>query len=234
MNQKELKVFVFGFIIAAIGVAFVASNFSVIPSATVATESSDSESTITYHAMVCKKVTRTDGTVEDLGCSKNLFMHSGMNYTANQLSGSLTGATNSSLGTSTGGIVNVIAIGVRQNKQQLAGAGCEGAVNATELFLCGEHNTSCGLGRAAGDAVRVNVSTAPSAGNWTITREFTSTCNGVDVNVTGLFNSTTNDTSVRENTTTINRYVFFAQNTFTTATLQNNDKINVTWFIWVS
>jgi len=227
MIRKEFKFFIMGAIASVIGVVFVLSNFSITPSATISTTAATEDTAfLTYHAKVCKTVTREDGSIEDLGCSKNLFMHSGMNFTANQISGAISGAANSSLGTSTGGIVNVIAIGTRQNGQQLAGAGCVGAVNATELFLCGEFNSSCGLNRAAGDSVRINVSTAPSAGNWTITREFTSTCGGVDINVTGLFNSTVNDTAM-------NRNVFFAQNTFTTATLQNNDKINVTWFIWV-
>src|SRR3989344_9079497 len=114
MISKELKIFTLGVLAASIGALFVFSNLSITPS-TTSVSGSDETAFLTYHAAVCKKVTRTDGTVEDLGCSKNLFMHSGMNFTANQLSGAISGAANSSLGTATGGIVNVIGIGVRQN-----------------------------------------------------------------------------------------------------------------------
>ncbi|MBI2543567.1 MAG: hypothetical protein HYW24_05285 [Candidatus Aenigmarchaeota archaeon] len=187
---------------------------------TTAIMSSNEEgTTITYHAVVCKKVTRADGTIEDLGCSKNLFTHAGMNFTRNQLGGTIVGATNGTLANTS---VDVIALGVRGVSTPPCGA----AQNATELYMCGEFNSSVtGLTRARADAVRINDTDAPTAGNWTITKEFTASV-GVDVNETGLFNGTTANQTGQD--------VFFAQNTFTTASLAANDKINITWFIWVT
>ncbi len=187
----------------------------------VTTLSSSQEDTafLTYHSAVCKKVTRADGSVENLGCSKNLFQHSGMNFTAVQLAGTLAGSTNLTLHNTS---INSIGISVRIPSGV---PGCAAAMNASETHLCGILNTTCGMGVAVANAVRINSTAAPSAGNWSLTREFTSTCDGQHVNGTGIFNSTGNESG--------GQMVFFAQNTFTTATLNNNDKINVTWFIWV-
>lgn len=214
MIRKELKIFTLGVLIAAIGAIFVFSNFSVTPSSTTVSDSNAVGGFITYHAVVCKKITRADGTVEDLGCSKNLFNDDGKRFIAEQVSGINNTATGSAA-------VNVSVIGL-SNK---TGVMCAGAQAAADDFLCGEYTAGqCGIGRARGNG-KLNSSSTPNAGNWTITQEFTNTCGGsADVNATGLFNSTTVNDS---------REVFFAQNTFTTATLATNDKINVTWFVWV-
>ncbi len=216
MLGKEFKILALGITTLTIGIVLIATNFLVTPSTTSATSGVEGE-TITYHSAVCKKVTRTDGRVDDFGCSKNLFTRAGMNYTRDQLSGPSASVTDMNYpGT---GVIRVIGIANASGTQCLPGQG------TTNTTLCGEL-TLCGLGRGAADAVRVNGSSPfGTAGNWSITREFTYSCGGTaDINATGLFNSTTaNDT----------REVFFAQNTFTTATLNQNDKINITWFIWV-
>ncbi|MEK6910071.1 MAG: hypothetical protein AABW61_03285, partial [Candidatus Aenigmatarchaeota archaeon] len=100
MFRKELNFFVMGAIASVIGVVFVLSNFSIMPSTTLSSESEGT--TITYHSAVCKVVTRTDGTTEDLGCSPNLFNREGMTFIASQVSGANTSASL--------GIVNVIAV----------------------------------------------------------------------------------------------------------------------------
>lgn len=74
--------------------------------------------------------------------------------------------------------------------------------------------TTCGLARATGTLTSVGV------GNWSISYQWTSTCNNAIVNATGIYNTTAPGN-------------LFAQTTFATATLQTNDKINVTYYIWV-
>ncbi len=211
MSGKELKIFALGILVASIGSVLIASNFSVTPSA-IGVSENEGTASLTYHAKVCKTVTRTDGSTEDLGCSKNLFNTDGMNFTRDRISFLSNNATMN--------LVDVIAIA----NKTTATTNCAAAQAATDAILCGEYGAQCGLGRATADAVRLNGSAATS-GNWSITREFTSTCASADINATGLFNSTTNASTGE---------VFFAQNTFSTATLNSGDKINVTWFIWVT
>ena len=172
--------------------------------------------TITYHAAVCKTVTRVDGTVEDLGCAPNLFNQDGMNFTRDKLGFDGGAATNQ---------IDVIALA---NVSSSGTPSCPvgGGQDSANQTLCGEYSHS-GLARATADAIRFNATASGStAGNWTITRQFTNTGSGaLDVNGTGLFNTTTTNETGE---------AFFAQTTFTTATLQVNDKINITWFIWVT
>ena len=209
MFRKELNFFVMGAIASVIGVVFVLSNFSIMPSTTLSSESEGT--TITYHSAVCKVVTRTDGTTEDLGCSPNLFNREGMTFIASQVSGANTSAQSI-------GIVNVIAVAGKDTSPP-----CITAQANSDDFLCGEETLN-GLGRAAATFVRLNNS-GSSNGNWSLSNEFTYTGgSAIDLNATGLFNTTTANQSFE---------IFFAQNTFTTATLNTNDKINITWFIWV-
>jgi len=202
---EKLKIFTLGVVVSSIVTIFVASNFLITPSAT--TVSSEEGASITYHANVCKKVTRADGTVEDLGCSKNIFTNAGKNHTRDQLTG-IIGSTTT--------LMDDIAVA-----NVSGGAGCT-AQTDDDTTLCGEY-TTCGLGRTsvANTFVRANASALPVAGNWTVGGEFTSTCATQPVNGTGLFNATSGGT-------------LFALNTFTTATLETNDKINITWFIWLT
>jgi hypothetical protein len=89
-------------------------------------------------------------------------------------------------------------------------------MQASDTSLTGEWGT-CGLGRQEG----TYSTTGTSPGNWTIEKTFTSTCNNAIVNATGLFNSSTGST-------------LFAEDTFTSTTLQNGDSITVRWYIWVT
>jgi len=91
---------------------------------------------------------------------------------------------------------------------------------ATENWLNGEY-AACGLTKAAGTGP-TGVSGANANGNWSVTKTFTSTCDSVVVNGTALMNGTG-----------AGNYTFAMAN-FTSATLQTNDQINITWFVWVT
>jgi hypothetical protein len=85
---------------------------------------------------------------------------------------------------------------------------------ATDTTLQGEW-TTCGLAAATGTY------SSAGTGAWNITYQWTSSCDSVIVNATGLYNATgTNQ--------------LFAETTFTSVTLQTNDKLNVTWGLQVS
>ena len=88
-----------------------------------------------------------------------------------------------------------------------------GAPSAGKAEVYSAH-TTCGMSKAAG-VVGTN---APS-GNWTVYYEFTSTCDSTETNVSRLVNADADD---------------LAGNSFTAVTLQNGDKLNVTWDVWVT
>ena len=91
-----------------------------------------------------------------------------------------------------------------------ATAGCQSPVaGASETFNA---FTNCGMQEATGTYASVGT------GNWTISNEFTSSCNNIVTNSTRL-----------QNTAGIN----FAGNNFTSVTLQNLDKLTITWNVWV-
>ncbi len=81
------------------------------------------------------------------------------------------------------------------------------------------HNqvTECGLTYGKGTTGY----TYTQAGNWTVANTFTASCGPRTVNTTGLFNGTSAS-------------FMFAGDNFTAVTLQINDQITITWYIWVS
>jgi len=90
------------------------------------------------------------------------------------------------------------------------------AQSASDTTLANEW-TTCNLGRKSGEYTEL---TGSSDGNWTVSAVWTAN-DACVVNTTGLFNATSSGT-------------MFAQNNFTTVSLQANDQINVTWTIWVT
>ncbi len=158
----------------------------------IAAPSEQSEQSIKYTGVVC--VSKNN---EPMVCKHNLFTNMGKNIVKDLVGvgGNVGGALSN---------VSYIAIGNQTVTQA-----------DTDVTL-GNEWIDCGLNRAMGT---FNTNTI-SNGNWTLTKEFTSTCNGVVVNNTGLYNKSSGN-------------FLFAENTFTDATLQTNDKINITWFIWV-
>ncbi len=155
---------------------------------------------IGYNSAVCKEVTRADGSKEDLGCKHNLFTSMGKDMVRDLL------GIYSSLAA-----VNVISLGNATGADQ-------GAANVSLGQEYGANPpAACGLGRAAGSFSNVTT----SAGNWSVSKVFTATCNALNVSATGLYNATSGN-------------FLFAETTFTPATLQTNDQINITWYIWVT
>lgn len=185
-------------VISFITGAFLASNFSMTPSVT-SVPSGGEELSLKYTGALCVYING-----KEWECKKNLFTDLGKNYTKQALLGAYAS--------------NVITefIGVSRLNSSQAG---------TDIALQGEYGVdypACGMGRAAATTrnTTVNCETSSCPGNFTVTNEFTSTCDSRDVNATGLFDVISGST-------------LFALANFTTATLNTNDKINVTWFIWV-
>ena len=91
-----------------------------------------------------------------------------------------------------------------------ATAGCGTPVaDASETW---NEITTCGLESAQGTYSSIGV------GNWSIQHTFTSTCDNVETNVTRIRNSAGTNLAGRS---------------FTLATLQNGDQLQITWYIWV-
>jgi len=88
------------------------------------------------------------------------------------------------------------------------------APTSTSTTLDNEITTS-GLARAQGSVSSVGT------GNWSLNHQWTSTGDNIVVNTTALFNASSGGT-------------MFAGNEFTDVTLQKDDKINVTWWVWVT
>jgi len=157
-------------------------------------DATNSDASIKYNSNVCSYITRTDGTIEDNGCSHNLLT----NFGKNMIRASLTSANG----------VAVSYIGLCN-----ATAGC----NATNVADGGLYNefTNSGLNRT-NEATLLNLGT----GNWSYSRTFVASADNLVTNKTGIFNASSGDTML-------------AENTFTTSTLQTNDQITINWSIWV-
>jgi len=89
---------------------------------------------------------------------------------------------------------------------------------AANTLMLGEYKL-CGLARAAGT---LTVPTT-SDGNFSYSKTFIATCDNLQTNVTAIFNSTQGSGDA-----------YFAGNNFTAVTLQTNDQLTVTWYIWVT
>ena len=177
---------------------YLGSNFSTTFSSTTETPV-EGEMSLKFTGALCVYING-----KEWECKKNLFTDLGKNYTKQALLGAYAS--------------NVITefIGVSRLNTSQAG---------TDTALQGEYSVdypACGMGRAAATTrnTTVNCETTSCPGNWTVTNEFTSTCDSRDVNATGLFDVISGST-------------MFAEANFTTATLNTNDKINITWFVWV-
>jgi hypothetical protein len=111
--------------------------------------------------------------------------------------------------------VGVGGVGVVKNitlcNASTDGAGCGTPVVAmteayTEFASCGFNSTALGTYKST------------DVGNWSINRTFYATCNNLIVNVTRLGNATG----------------YFAGVSFTSATLQANDRLDINWTISLS
>lgn len=130
---------------------------------------------------------------EEVYCSPNTLTDTGKNLTASRLTGEVADA------------MNYIAVGNGT------------PVNSSTVFLEDEI-AECGLTRTQ-DSSAVNI----GDGNWSYSVQFTSTCNGILVNTTVLYNNTAGGDTA------------FAGDTFgSDVTLQSNDQLNVTWYVFVT
>jgi hypothetical protein len=112
--------------------------------------------------------------------------------------------------------------GVPTAFKQLAIANCTVTPAAAHTVLCNAANnewTTCGLANATGTYYNYGTGAWNVSYQWTVTG--CGTTPNIYVNGTGLYNATNSGT-------------LFASNTFTTVTLQDADKLNVTWGIWVT
>lgn len=205
-NRKLGKKLLFIFIPVILLFAFI-----FISSSTVLNSSkglSTVNSSIQFHDTVCKTIYRHNGTVQPLGCSPNTLYNDG----ADGLQ-FLLGVGNATQGYGGWGIpINITLCNSTVNS---SGSWCGAPVaGESELFV---PFSGCGLTSGSGTYFSNSVS---SVGNWTISKTFTSTCNGQSTNVTRL----------EYNNTAIN----FSANSFTTATLQNTDQIQINWTVVLS
>jgi hypothetical protein len=133
---------------------------------------------------------------EQIGdCTHNLMMNSGLNWTRDAIGNA---GTSSSM--------KYIAVGNTSTAE------------TEQTSLAGEV-TGCGLDRAVGTYAVVGT------GNWSVTKEFTSSCNSLVVNTTSLFNTTYGGAG---------QTIFAGKNFSSSVTLQSSDKLNVTWYVWVT
>jgi hypothetical protein len=149
---------------------------------------------------------------KEIANKHNLLTNMGRNITRDCLVGAGCGAST----------LKIISLGNATN------AGEPGTETAADVVLASESTTAaCTLERASHGTGTVNyqapnsTSGANANGNWSITNTFTNSCLALAVNSTGLYNATSGN-------------VLFAESNFTTTTLQTNDQINITWFIWIS
>ncbi|MHA1971480.1 MAG: hypothetical protein ACTSW1_00725 [Candidatus Hodarchaeales archaeon] len=179
-------------VMVLLGASFLAGQFTATPRfGTINSEGA------THEGFACFKVIRADGTVEDLGCGHNTYMNVGKNVTSSQLFSKPTAASATN-------IVDTIVLGNGSSAENAALTSHPGKI------------TDCGLTEAS-----VTWSMVPgSDGNVTASHEWTSTCDNVVVNTTGLETHAGDDK-------------YFAGKDFTASTtLQANDKLNVTWYVW--
>lgn len=153
--------------------------------------------------------------------SHNVYTASGMNATANML---FCGGAATCPALAPFAFISVGQINVSQTATDTC-LGNSSQAGAGLVKGCGDW-LSNGLTQAEGTVAFVS-SPALANGNTSITKTFTCTsCVNTLINATALYNSTT---TCETNAVGCNA---FAEANFTAATLQTNDQINVTWYIW--
>ena len=166
-------------------------------SALQSSPSSISDADLSYHSRVCvMKTFAADGHSEIIQCDHNVLTNAGKNLTRDCL-----------------GIGGAAGCGTSAQYIAIENGTAPGATDTTlnlELSICG-------FTRAAGTYALYPA----TAGNWSQAKTFTSTCDAVTVNTTGLFNASSSG-------------VEFAGNTFTSTTLQTNDQLTVNWTVFIT
>jgi hypothetical protein len=194
-----MKTQIYKYAIALLAVSLIGTSYALLNNQMYSSIAAGTPQQMGYTGMVCREVTRTDGTVLDLGCYHNVLANNGKNLTTSQLFSKPSAAS----------ATDVV------DTMQLGNTSAPLVTSATHPGLIAE----CGLDEYASLAW-IGVGTATDGnGNVSTNYRWTSTCDGVVVNTTGLLSNT-------------NKY--FAGNTFTSVTLQANDQLNVTWYVWIT
>jgi hypothetical protein len=185
-----------------IGTAMVVVMAAAIMSTTqVATAPADGSLSALYHTAVC---VYKNGVLQG-PCEHNNVTNIGLNWTRDALGFS----------------------GIAGKAAYIALGNTTSADTVTLTTLGGQY-PDCGLtinGATTGPTAAV---VGTSNGNWSVSALWTSTCNGIVVNNTALYN---NSTAASCST---GGCVMFAGKSFTPVTLQANDQLNITWYVWVT
>ncbi|HLC39879.1 MAG TPA: hypothetical protein VJJ76_03285 [archaeon] len=180
-------------------------------------------------AFVCVSPVRHPGDPDSVlsqyaDCSHNVYTRQGMNMTRDYLFRPGAGLQG----------INVTSLGVTGNGTAPGQTGTDRCIANGTLGAAGSgcnDYTNNGLQPAVGSVFDV-VGGPSDFGNISISKVFTCTqCTNTGINATGLYNSTT-VTAGGANSTSVGGLSLFAEANFTSATLQTNDQINVTWFVW--
>jgi len=157
-----------------------------------------SEEGLKYGSSVC--VEKND---ELVSCGENTLTDAGKNLIQDYLIGAAR--------------TNISYIAICNNTNTSADGGGDSCAQPAvgNTVLAGEY-FACGLTRASGTL------TDQGTGNFSYAYTFTSLCDDVVSNVTGLFNSTSG------------LGTYFAGNNYTNVTLQTDDELTVTWYVWVT
>jgi hypothetical protein len=141
---------------------------------------------------------------EQIGdCTHNAMMDVGLNWTRDLIGDA-----------GTSGSVKNIALGNTTTAETITLTSIPGQING------------CVLAPAAGTYAVVG----SSKGNFSVTYEWTQNgCPGIVVNTTALYNISAPGSSC----TSTNCTMFAGKNFDNSVTLQNGDKLNVTWYVWV-
>ncbi len=196
-NKTSLVIFSLSIIVLGSSIAYSGMLLNSVSSLSGASE----DNSIKYNNGVC--IYKNDDLIQ---CKSNLFTDKGKNHTRDLL-----------LYSTPLSAISAIALG---NTSEAIGQGNISIAN--ELTAA---NSGCGLHRAAGTIGLSTNTTGYQVGNWSISKQFTNTCASIQVNVTGVFNTTTAAQAGE---------ALFAVTTFSTVTLQPSDTLNITWYMWVS
>jgi len=216
MNFKSLKIILPLFVaigLVGVGGFFLGQTFTSNP------VSETSGLHAVHVGFACYKVRHADEPASVLysgydDCSHNVYTNMGKNTTAQYLFGA--SATKTAF--------TVISVGIANYSQTATDTCLDNSTAAGKI--CTEWQAN-GLQPAAGTYAEVVAGGGLDYGNVSITKTFTCTsCSSTVVNATGLYNNTNLCMA------NIAGCVLFAEANFTSATLQTNDQINVTWFIW--
>lgn len=145
---------------------------------------------------------------ELISCSPNTITNVGKNMIQDMLTAPGTQTTE----------IKYIALCNNTNQSDDGGALACNQTKQTDTVLLAEY-FACNLERGT-----ATLSFDTSRGNISYANTFTSTCDNVTTNVTALFNSSSSGTTGS----------YFAGNNFTAVTLETDDQLTVTWYIWVT